>query len=175
MALAPGRATFAWTSSGDHWQSVQLVECRCTRSAWSCTSTTRSANSALQPSWGTEESRRRQQHSARQLGLLGARSSEAIGAAIGAVGAAGAAASRYFVHGAVSGAQHAWAGSAYAAPAPAPGLQVQVPRPEYLPAPLPFEPSYSSSTPFVSEDAGAASRERQQEQTCFRWSSICGS
>ena len=80
------------------------------------------------------------------------------------MGAAGAAASRYFVHGAVSGAQHAWAGSAHAAPAPAPGLQVQVPRPEYLPAPLPFEPSYSSSTPIVSEDAGAASRERQQGQ-----------
>ena len=113
---------------------------------------------------GTEDARRRQQHSARQLGLLGARSSEAIGAAIGAVGAAGAAASRYFVHGALSGAQHAWAGSAYAAPAPAPGLQVQVPRPEYLPAPLPFEPSYSSSTPIVSEDAGAASRERQQQE-----------
>ena len=77
-----------------------------------------------------EEARRRQQQQARQLGLLGARSSEALGAAIGAMGAAGAAASRYFVHGAVTGAQHAWAGSAFASPTPPQQLQVNVPRPD---------------------------------------------
>ena len=101
-----------------------------------------------------EAARRQQQEGARRLGLLGARGSEALGSAFGAVGAAGAAASRYFVHGALAGAQSAWTGAAVVAPGPPAGLQVSIPRPDYLPPPLPATPSSASSAPVASEDVG---------------------
>ena len=90
--------------------------------------------------WQSAEEARQVQHAAaRSLGLLGARSSELLGTAVGAVGAAGAAASRFLVQGAVAGASSAWQASRLQE-AP-PRLEVQLPpRPAALPAPLPADP-----------------------------------
>ena len=100
--------------------------------------------------WQAGEEQRRQQHAAaRTLGLMGARSSELIGAAVGAVGAASAAASRYFVAGAAAGAYGAWSGSRLQEP---PRLEVQLPRPAGLP-------------PCALESAEAATREANRQAT----------
>ena len=72
-----------------------------------------------------EEQRRQHQAAAQRLGRIGARGSEIVGTALGAVGAASVAASQYFVHGAATGARHAWAGSA--AIKPPPGVAVAAP------------------------------------------------
>ena len=91
---------------------------------------------------------------ARSLGLLGARSSELLGTAVGAVGAASAAASRFLVQGAVAGASSAWQASRLQE-APS-RLEVQLPpRPAALPAPLPAVPPPTPGTIIVSEDTGA--------------------
>ena len=119
-----------------------------------------------------DEQRRQQHRAAHNMGLLTARGSECVGAALGAAGAASLAAGRYLVAGAAAGARTAWAGSGQLQP-PA-GFEVRVPRPASLPQPIAGEPTAPSNDAAVaSEGAGlqstrvvaaeAAERERQLE------------
>ena len=78
--------------------------------------------------WQLGEEQRRQQHAAAHtLGLVGARSSELLGAAVGAVSAASAGAARYLVNGAVAGASSAWRGVRMQEGPPR--IEVSMPRP----------------------------------------------
>ena len=110
--------------------------------------------------WQEAEAQRRQHHAAaRTLGLVGARSSELLGTAVGAVSAASAGAARYLVHGAVAGASSAWHGERMQEGPPR--IEISLPRPAGLPPPLPADP-HSSGAPIASEDAGAAVREPER-------------